>query len=156
MIATSRLSIKIVRYLDRRAQGALHYWISLGEISDHVCGSQDIVFGQAVDLARCRGWILAEGNSAYRRACLTKAGCWLVLPADVGPDRTASCHHASSSTGERDRMGDVGGVLNLGCVSNRARLKRPFKCQRPLLASLRRAGVDLTTCRAGLTSRWPW
>ena len=49
MIVTSKLSIEIVRYLNRRTQGAPHQWTTLGEIADHVYGPEDIVFGQAVD-----------------------------------------------------------------------------------------------------------
>ena len=116
----SRLSIEIVRYLDRRTEGALHQWIALGEIADHVYRSDDIVFGQAVDLARCRGWILAEGKSESRRACLTKAGCRLALPLDVGDDRSASCHDASRRVGESKSQSHVDDVLHLGCESKRA------------------------------------
>ena len=81
MIVTSKLSIEIVRYLNRRTQGAPHQWTTLGEIADHIYGPQDLAFGQAVDLAWCRGWIIVEGRATSRRACLTKAGCSLVLSA---------------------------------------------------------------------------
>src|SRR5262249_47681613 len=83
MNITSRLSIDIVRYLNRRTQGTSYRWTTLGEIADHIYGPQDVLFGQAVDLARCRGWIVVEGKSASRRACLTKAGCSAVLSAGL-------------------------------------------------------------------------
>jgi hypothetical protein len=89
MIETSRLSIEIVRYLNGRTQGTSHQWTTLGEIADHIYGPQDLVFNQAVDLARCRGWIIVEGKSASRLACLTKPGCSLVLP--LGPQNSTSC-----------------------------------------------------------------
>jgi len=89
MIETSRLSIEIVRYLNGRTQGAPHQWTTLGEIADRIYGPQDLVFNQAVDLARCRGWIIVEGMSTSRLACLTQAGCSLVFP--VGPHNSTSC-----------------------------------------------------------------
>ena len=81
MIVTSRLSIDIVRYLDRRNQGVPLRWTLLGEIADHVYGPEDLAFNQAVDLARLRGWIIVEGKSPWRRAGQTKAGCSLVRQA---------------------------------------------------------------------------
>jgi hypothetical protein len=99
MFVTSRLSVDIVRYLNRRTQGTPHRWTTLGEIADHVYGPQDVVFSQAVDLARCRGWIIVEGKSTSRRACLTKAGCSLVLSA--GLHSSASCQ---PSTVGQERM----------------------------------------------------
>lgn len=86
MIVTSRLSIDIVRYLDHRNQGVPLRWTLLSEVADHVHGPEDVAFNQAVDLARCRGWIIVEGKSPWRRAGLTKAGCSLVLqPASSAP-----------------------------------------------------------------------
>jgi hypothetical protein len=100
MIVTSRLSIEIVRYLNRRTQGAPHQWTTLGEIADYIYGAPDLAFNQAVDLARCRGWIIVEGNFTSRRACLTKAGCSLDLP--VGPTvANHSSHHLLLAMGER-------------------------------------------------------
>jgi hypothetical protein len=84
MIVTSRLSIDIVRYLDRRTQGVPLRWTLLSEIADHVYGPEDLALNQAVDLARCRGWIIVEGKPPSRRASLTKAGCSLVLSSLVG------------------------------------------------------------------------
>src|SRR5262245_56725346 len=84
MIVTTRLSLDIVRYLNGRNQGTPHQWTTLGEIAHHIYGPQDVVFGQAVNLARCRGWIIVEGKSTSRRACLTKAGSLPVLPASTG------------------------------------------------------------------------
>src|SRR5215470_1184290 len=80
MIVTTRLSLDIVRYLNCRTHGTSHQWTTLREIADRIYGPQDIVFSQAIDLAKCRGWIIVEGKSASRRACLTKAGSSLVLP----------------------------------------------------------------------------
>jgi len=108
MIVTSRLSIDIVRYLNSRTQGTPHHWTTLGEIADHVYGTQDVVFNQAVDLARCRGWIIVEGNSPSRRACLTKAGCSLDRP--VGPHSSASYPPSTVSqerTGGRQEHGSA-------------------------------------------------
>jgi hypothetical protein len=89
MMVTSQLSIDIVRYIDQRAHGAAREWVALSEIADHVCGPQSIEFDQAVDLARCKGWIIVEGKSASRRACLTSERCLASLAA-VDPDSTAS------------------------------------------------------------------
>jgi len=100
MIETSRLSIEIVRYLNGRTQGAPHQWTTLGEIADRIYGPQDLVFNQAVDLARCRGWIIVEGMSTSRLACLTQAGCSLVFP--VGPHNSTSCQ---PPTVGHERMG---------------------------------------------------
>ena len=80
MIVTSRLSMEIVQYLNCRTQSTPHQWVTLGEIADHIYGPQDLVFSQVVDLARCRGWIIVEGNPTSRRACLTKTGCSLDFP----------------------------------------------------------------------------
>ena len=79
MIVTSKLSVEIAQYLNRRTQSMPRQWVTLGEIADHIYGPQDIVFSQAVDVARCRGWIIVEGNPTSRRAALTKAGCSLDL-----------------------------------------------------------------------------
>jgi hypothetical protein len=108
MIVTSRLSIDIVRYLHRRTQGTSHQWTTLGEVADHIYGPQDVLFGQAVDLARCRGWIIVEGKSASRRACLTKAGCSLVPSA--GLHSSASCQPPTvcqERTGKRQEHGSA-------------------------------------------------
>ena len=108
MIATSRLSIEIVRYLNGRTQGTPHQWTTLGEIADHICGPQDLAFNQAVDLARCRGWIIVEGMSTSKLACLTKAGCSLVFP--VGPHSSTSCQPPTvghERTGGRQEHGSA-------------------------------------------------
>ena len=85
MIVTPGLSVDVVRYLDLRTQRRPYQWTALREIADHVYGPvhgpEDLAFSQAVDLARCRGWIIVEGNSPSKRACLTKAGCSLVASA---------------------------------------------------------------------------
>jgi hypothetical protein len=86
MIVTPRLSVDIVRYLSRRTQSRPLRWVALSEIADHVYGPEDVAFSQAVDLARCRGWIIVEGKAPSKRACLTKAGCLLVPPAVMGRD----------------------------------------------------------------------
>jgi hypothetical protein len=91
MIVTSRLSVEIVRYLDRRNHGVPLRWTLLSEIANHVHGTEDIAFNQAVDLARCRGWITVEGKSPWRRAGQTKAGCALVSKACATP--TTARHH---------------------------------------------------------------
>jgi hypothetical protein len=49
----------------------------LTEVVDAFAEFDDIAFSQAVDVARCRGWITIEGKASARRACLTKAGCML-------------------------------------------------------------------------------
>src|SRR5262249_2627058 len=98
MIVTTRLSLDIVRYLNGRNQGTPHQWTTLGEIADHIYGPQDVVFGQAVDLARCRGWIIVEGQSISKRACLTKAGCSLHLPAAL---HSSASYPPSSVSQER-------------------------------------------------------
>jgi hypothetical protein len=79
VIVTTRLSLDIVRYLNCRTQSVSLQWTALGEIADHIHGPRDVVFSQAVDLARCRGWIIVEGKSPSRRVRLTKAGSSLVL-----------------------------------------------------------------------------
>src|SRR5262245_17716351 len=81
---TTRLSLDIVRYLNCRTHRVPRQWTALGEVADHIHGPQDVVFSQAVDLARCRGWILVEGKSTSRRARLTKAGSSLALRASTG------------------------------------------------------------------------
>jgi len=83
-IVTARLSLDIVRYLNCRTHRVPRQWTALGEVADHIHGPQDVVFSQAVDLARCRGWILVEGKSTSRRARLTKAGSSLALRASTG------------------------------------------------------------------------
>jgi hypothetical protein len=101
MIMTSILSIEIVRYLKRRTQGTPHQWTTLGEVADHIYGPEDLVFGQAVDVARCRGWIIVEGKSTSRRACLTKAGCSLVSFGATAPDCGARTRQEEARHGER-------------------------------------------------------
>ena len=95
MIVTTRLSLDIVRYLNCRTQGVPLQWTALGEIADHVYGPEDLAFNQAVDLARCRGWIMVEGKSPSRRVCLTKAGCSLFLSACL--HSSASCQPSTDS-----------------------------------------------------------
>jgi CheY-like chemotaxis protein len=99
MIVTSRLAVDIVRYLNRRSRGVPHHWVTLTEIAGHVYGLQDITFGQAVDLARIRGWIIVEGQFPSRRACLTKAGCSLVLTLGTSPDSNATTQAAQMRGG---------------------------------------------------------
>lgn len=115
MIVTSRLSIDIVRYLDLRNRGVPLRWTLLNEIADHVYGPEDVTFNQAVDLARCRGWIIVEGKSPWRRAGQTKAGCSLVLqqasatltaarkPSDaVGAEPVTRCGPSQNRTLKRN------------------------------------------------------
>lgn len=113
MIVTSRLSIDIVRYLDLRNQGVPLRWTLLNEIADHVYGPEDVSFNQAVDLARCRGWIIVEGKSPWRRAGQTKTGCSLVQasatptaarkPSDaVGAEPVTRCGPSQSRTLKRN------------------------------------------------------
>ena len=122
MIVTSRLTIDIVRYLNCRTQRTPHHWVTLGEIADHIYGPQDVVFGQAVDLARCRGWIIVEGQSTSKRACLTKAGCSLLLPAalhssasyqpsSVSQETTGGQQEHGSAPAHREQRGGYGTVL---------------------------------------------
>ena len=85
MIVTPTLSLDIVRYLQRRTGGLPKQWVALSEVAGAVRGTDDCIFSQAVDLARCRGWILVEGKSTTKRACLTKAGCQLVAEAELDP-----------------------------------------------------------------------
>jgi hypothetical protein len=89
MIVTSMLSIDIVRYLNDRTEATPYRRTTLGEVADQIYGPEDLVFGQAVDLARCRGWVIVEGNSPSRRVCLTKAGCSLVLSPTTAPNISA-------------------------------------------------------------------
>jgi hypothetical protein len=84
VIVTTRLSLDIVRYLNCRTQGVPLQWTASGEVADHIHGPQDIVFNQAVDMGRCGGWIILEGNSTSRRVRLTKAGISLALRALTG------------------------------------------------------------------------
>ena len=101
MIVTSMLSVEIVRYLNRRTESTPHQWTTLDEVADNICGSQDLAFRQAVDLARCRGWIVAEGQSPSRRACLTKAGCLLVLSDAGASDERATIRGPEARNGGR-------------------------------------------------------
>ena len=103
MIVTSRLGVEIARYLNRRTKSTPRQWVTLGEIADHIYGPQDLVFSQAVDLARCRGWIVVEGSSTSKRACLTKAGCSLGLPVD--PRSSAHASHPPLAMRERGVKG---------------------------------------------------
>jgi hypothetical protein len=77
MIVTAKQSADIIRYLVQSASGTPNQWTTLCRIADHLHMVEDVSFGQAVDLARCRGWLIVEGTSV-KRACLTKAGRSLV------------------------------------------------------------------------------
>ena len=85
MIVTSRLSIAIVRYLDLRNQSVPLRWTPLSEIADNVHGPEDLAFNHAVDVAKCRGWIIVEDKSPWRHAAQTKAGCSLLREASATP-----------------------------------------------------------------------
>jgi hypothetical protein len=88
VIVTPRLSVDIVRYLQRRTDGLPQQWVALSDVAGAVRGTDDSIFAQAVDLARCRGWIFVEGKSTTKRACLTKAGCLLVAePKPIALER---------------------------------------------------------------------
>ena len=118
MIVTSRLAVDIVRYLNRRSGGVPHHWVTLTEIAGHVHGPQDITFGQAVDLARIRGWIIVEGKAPSRRACLTKAGCLLVSMAVTGPDSSASSQRGMRGGRENKTKSDGHDWRELSFVSS--------------------------------------
>jgi hypothetical protein len=75
MIPTAILCADIVRYLSLRNVGR---WACVSEIADHIWVGADLVFDNAIDLARCRGWIVVEGKSPTRRARLTEAGLRLL------------------------------------------------------------------------------
>ena len=70
VIVTSRLSVDIVRYLQRRTDALPKQWVALSDVAEAVRGTDDLIFDQAVDVARCRGWIFVEGKSTAKRACL--------------------------------------------------------------------------------------
>jgi len=90
MIVTSTLTIDIIRYLRRRSAKNPVQWVCIGEVADNVCAAGDIVFAQAIDLARSRGWIVAEGKASTRRVRLTKAGYGLIGTAQcAAPPRSS-------------------------------------------------------------------
>jgi len=82
MIPTPTLCARIVRYLSQRDLGRVSEWTSTSEIAHGTFGGDDLVFNDAIDLAKCRGWIVVAGISPARRARLTKAGLRL-----LGTDR---------------------------------------------------------------------
>ena len=111
MIVTSMLSIDIVRYLNRRTEATPYQWTTLCEVADHIYGPEDLVFSQAVDLARCRGWIIVEGKSPSRRACLTKAGCSLVPFVPGAPEVSTTKRTAQMRRGAQPGAANVGAVV---------------------------------------------
>lgn len=78
MIPTPTLCARIVRYLSQRNPERATEWTKTSEIADGTLGGDDLAFDDAIDLARCRGWIVVAGNSPTKRARLTKAGLRLL------------------------------------------------------------------------------